>query len=258
MTQSQQNYARWSGRTLYDSNGEKVGQVGRLWTDDEDGHPTWLTARTGMFGTGESFVPVQGVRDREDGNLESRYSKEMIKDAPRVDPDSTPRGEHIDRAEEDRLYRHYQLTGTGHNGTASGGDGHDTSGPTTDEAMTRSEERLRVGTQQRERGRARLRKYVVTETEQVEVPVSREEVRVEREPITDANRERAVDGPAISDEEHEMTLHEERPVVDTEAVPVERVRLAKERVQDTETVSGEVRKEHIETDTDSGLEGRRG
>jgi Domain of unknown function (DUF2382) len=81
--------------------------------------------------------------------------------------------------------------------------GRDVSGPTTDDAMTRSEEELRVGTSQRERGRVRLRKYVTTEHEQITVPVQREEVRVEREPITDANLDAATSGPAISEEEHE-------------------------------------------------------
>ena len=126
--------------------------------------------------------------------------------------------------------------------------GRDTSGPTTDEAMTRSEERLNVGTESREAGRARLRKYVVTEQQQVTVPVSREEVTLERETITDANRGEAYDGPAISEEEHEVTLRAERPVVDTEAVAVERVRLGKETVTEQETVGGEVRKEEIELD----------
>jgi uncharacterized protein (TIGR02271 family) len=114
--------------------------------------------------------------------------------------------------------------------------------------MTRSEERLDVGTERRETGRARLRKYVVTEEQQVTVPVTREEVRVEREPITDANRGDALDGPGISEEEHEVTLHEERPVVEKETVPVERVRLEKETVTDEEQVSGTVRKERIETE----------
>lgn len=79
--------------------------------------------------------------------------------------------------------------------------------PTTDEAMTRSEERMHVGTATEETGRARLRKYVVTETVQQSVPVSHEEVRLEREPVTEANSGRAMAGPEISEEEHEVTLH---------------------------------------------------
>ena len=141
-------------------------------------------------------------------------------------------------------------------GDEAGTVGHDTSGPTTDNAMTRSEEQLHVGTETRESGRARLRKYVVTEQETVTVPVQREEVRIEREPITDANRGEALDGPAISEEEHEVVLHEERPVVEKEAVPVERVRLDKETVTEQQQVTEEVRKEQIDTDGD-GIADRR-
>ncbi|PWW22327.1 uncharacterized protein (TIGR02271 family) [Geodermatophilus normandii] len=129
-----------------------------------------------------------------------------------------------------------------------GAVGHDTSGPTTDSAMTRSEEHLNVGTQRVEAGRARLRKYVVSENVTQTVPVSHEEVRVEREPITDANIGNALDGPAISEEEHEVVLHAERPVVEKEAVPVERVRLDTETVTEQQQVSEEVRREEIEVD----------
>ena len=131
--------------------------------------------------------------------------------------------------------------------------GHDTSGPTTDSAMTRSEEELEVGTMRREAGRVRLRKYVVTENVQTTVPVQREEVRVEREPITDGNVGNvgnAMDGPAISEEEHEVVLHEEQPVVGTRTVPKERVRLDKDTHVEEETVTGEVRKEQIDVDGD--------
>ncbi|HEY6745266.1 MAG TPA: YsnF/AvaK domain-containing protein, partial [Mycobacteriales bacterium] len=113
-------------------------------------------------------------------------------------------------------------------------------------------ERLVAGTQQTEVGKARLRKYVVTDTETVQVPVSREEVRLEREPITDANRDAAYSGGDITEEEHEITLRAEKPVVGTETEAVERVRLGKETVTDTETVSGEVRKEQIEFDDSTG------
>jgi uncharacterized protein (TIGR02271 family) len=137
-----------------------------------------------------------------------------------------------------------QGTDVNERGTA----GHDTSGPTTDNAMTRSEEQLRVGTERTEAGRARLRKYVTTETETRTVPVSREEVRVEREPITDANMPAAMDGPAISEEEHEVVLTEERPVVQKEAVPVERVRLDTDTVTENVQVTEDVRKEQIDMD----------
>jgi uncharacterized protein (TIGR02271 family) len=122
--------------------------------------------------------------------------------------------------------------------------------------MTRSEEELRVGTTEREAGRARLRKYVVTENETRTVPVKREEVRIEREPITDANVGDAMDGPAISDEEHEVVLHEEEVISEKRAVPKERVRLDKDVKVDEETVSEDVRREQVEVDEGTGRAGR--
>ena len=241
------------GSTAYDRDGDKIGTVGHVYYDDETDQPKWLTVNTGLFGTSENFVPIQGAELTEGGGINVAYDKATIKDAPNISDDS-----HLSHEEEERLYRHYSLDyGTGdrdrdrnggYDDNARTAVGHDTSGPTTDDAMTRSEERLNVGTETREAGRARLRKHVVTEQQQVTVPVSHEEVRVEREPITDANRGDAHDGPAISEEEHEVVLREERPVVDTEAVAVERVKLGTETVTGKETVGGEVRKEEIEVD----------
>jgi len=114
--------------------------------------------------------------------------------------------------------------------------------------MTRSEEELRIGTTQRESGRARLRKYVVEDEVTQTVPVRREEVRVEREPITDANAGAATEGPAISDEEHEVVLHEEEVVAEKRAVPKERIRLDKDTVTEEQQVSETVRKEEIDVD----------
>jgi uncharacterized protein (TIGR02271 family) len=132
-------------------------------------------------------------------------------------------------------------------------DTTDREGRFTDDAMTRSEEELRVGKTTREAGRARLRKYVVTENVETTVPVQREEIRIEREPITDENREAAMRGPEITDREHETTLHSEEPVVDKEVVPKERIRLDKDVVTDEVEVSEELRKERIEPEGDTGL-----
>jgi uncharacterized protein (TIGR02271 family) len=116
--------------------------------------------------------------------------------------------------------------------------------------MTRSEERLHVGTESREVGRVRLRKYIVTENVTRTVPVSREEVRLEREPITDANVGDAVSGPDLTESEHEVTLHAEEPIVAKETVPVERVRLDKDTVTEQVNVNEQVRKEEVEVDDD--------
>ena len=235
------------GGTVVGPDGAKIGAAGQVYLDDETGQPEWVTVTTGMFGTAESFVPLAQA-SVEGNRIQVPYGKDEVKDAPRVDQDADG---HLTPDEEAELYRYYGLSDSSYAAT-----GHDTSGPNTDDAMTRSEERLRVGTEQREAGRARLRKYVVTENVTTTVPVRREEVRVEREPITDANRDAAMSGGDITEEEHEVVLHEERPVVEKEAVPVERVRLATETVTSEEHVSGEVRKEQIETDVDEPARGR--
>ena len=139
----------------------------------------------------------------------------------------------------------------------AGVQGRDTSGPTTDDAMTRSEERLNVGTAQREAGRARLRKHIVSENVSITVPVSHEEVTIEREPITEANRGDALSGGDLTEEEHEVTLTEERAVVDKDVVAVERVRLGTKTVTEQQQVDETVRKEQIDQVEVDGTAGQR-
>ncbi|PZF58476.1 photosystem reaction center subunit H [Curtobacterium sp. MCBD17_034] len=261
--------------TVIDRDGDKVGTVKQVYVDQNDGHPLFASVSTGLFGTSESFVPLENA-DYSNGTLTVGYDKARIKDAPRVDADGQ-----LGIDEENTLFSYYGITGgTGTTDTYAGTDttttgtdttgtvgtgttgfegaGHDTSGPDTDDAMTRSEQHLQVGTQQVQTGRARLRKHVVTEQQNVTVPVQHEEVRLEREPITDANVGAATDGPELSEEEHEVTLSEERVVVDKETVPVERVRLGKDTVTEQENVTEDVAHEEIELEGDGGTTGTTG
>jgi uncharacterized protein (TIGR02271 family) len=262
-----QDIETWRGRTLVDRDGDKIGKIEDVYLDRSTGEPEWVAVKTGLFGSNVSFVPIRDASPDGD-DLRVAYEKDQVKDAPNVDPD----GE-LSPEEERRLYQHYgrsdydEWTSDSEDrtfdrygrddrdfdreGDATGTVGRDTSGPTTDDAMTRSEEELAVGTQRRETGRARLRKWVETENVQQTVPVQREEVRVEREPITDANRDDALDGPEITEEEHEVTLHTEEPVVEKRTVPKERVRLDKDVHTDEETVSEDVRRERIEAEGDA-------
>ncbi|WP_217143552.1 PRC and DUF2382 domain-containing protein [Streptomyces sp. AC627_RSS907] len=301
---------------VYDGDGNRIGDAKHVFFDDMTGRPEWVSVKTGMFGSNESFVPIRDAAVVQD-HLEVPYRKEQVKGAPSVDIDA---GGHLSETEEHRLYDYYGInwdsvlseaertddgrwaagpgpsagtgttgtdttlgtgtgtgTGTGMGAAGAAGmagaagrtAGHreatDRTSMRGDDAMTRSEEQMRVGVERRETGRARLRKYVVTEEVQQTVPVTHEEVRVEREPITEANRGEALTGPEISEAEHEITLHAERPVVETETVPVERVRMTTEEHTEEETVRGRVRKERIEAITEDITEastedddGRRG
>ena len=243
----------WHGRTLVDRDGDRIGAIDAIYLDDQTGQPEWALVNTGLFGTKSSFVPLaQATQTGEDVLVP--YDEQLVKDAPRIDPD-----QHLSEAEERQLWRHYGLAydhTTRRRATGRGAVGRDTSGPTTDDAMTRSEEELRVGTAQRERSRVRLRKYVTTEQVEQTIPVRREKARVEREPITDANLGAATSGPEISEEEHEVILREEEPVVEKRVVPRERVRLDKDTVTDEEGVAEEVRKEQIEVQDEDRTGGR--
>jgi len=267
-TDQVQTLQAWRDHELVDAEGNKIGKIHEIYVDQDTGQPEWLAVSTGMFGTKLSFVPLAGATPQGD-RLVSRWTKDQVKDAPNAEADGQ-----LSQEEEARLYRHYGLSygerrsssglpeggqaqTTANGGTGTRGDtdrresvGRDTSGPNTDSAMTRSEEEMRVGTRREEAGQVRLRKWVETEQVNESVPVQREQVRVEREPITGANRDAAMSGPDISEEEHEVTLYEERPVTEKVTVPKERVRLDKDVATDEEQVSGEVRKERIEVEGD--------
>jgi uncharacterized protein (TIGR02271 family) len=258
-------------REIVGADGGKLGKVEAVFLDEQTDKPEWAAISTGFFGRKVSLVPLSAATEDGNGNLQVPFDKDRVKGSPHHEPDQP-----LSEQDEIELFEYYGIpwggetvtatgapsgTGSGsgfadeqRGGTDVGGPGRDVSGRNTDEAMTRSGERLHVGTERVEAGRARLRKYVVTENVTQTVPVSHEEIRVEREPITDSNVDSAVDGPAISEEEHEVVLHAERPVVGKETVPVERVRLDTETVTEQETVSGEVRQEQIDLDDASPRE----
>jgi uncharacterized protein (TIGR02271 family) len=248
-----QELERTIGQDVYDVEGQKVGTAANLYASDLSGEPEWVTVKTGLFGSKESFVPLAGARAEADG-LHVGAPKDLIKDAPRIDDQG-----HLSEAEAAELYRHYNLRSTprnapdgrgmaGRNEDLAAGQGPGmTVGKTKDrkgsgrEEMIRSEERLRAGTETVEAGKVRLHKRVVTEDQQITVPVSHEEVRVVREPIEDGRP-----GGEIGDQDVEVTLHEERPVVAKETVAVERVGLDTETVREERQVHDKVRKEQVE------------
>ena len=245
----------WRGQTMVDSGGDKIGKIEEIYLDTETERPEWALVHTGLFGSASSFVPI-GNATTHDGDVQVPFEKAQVKDAPKLEADGQ-----LSQQDESALYSHYGMdyseAGSGSGlpegdaattttGDTSGTVGDDVSGRETDDAMTRSEEELRVGTAQRETGRARLRKHIVTENVTQTVPGQPEEIRVEREPSTDANSDAATSGADLSEEEHEVVLHEEEVVVDKRTVAKERVRLDKDTVTEDQQVSEGVRKEQVE------------
>jgi stress response protein YsnF len=205
----------WRGSTVVDRDGEKIGTFEELYLDQGD-RPAWAAVKTGLFGMRQTFVPLSEAEPVEQG-LQVPYDKDQVKAAPNIDPETQ-----LTDDEEEQLHRHYGLSaGTaGDEPGAPGSPGderaaqddevagadaearrdEDVGGHTSASAeavereavergpegdapeVTRSEEELIVGTRKRVRGRARLKKYVVTDHVQRTVPVKREEVRVEYDP----------------------------------------------------------------------------
>jgi uncharacterized protein (TIGR02271 family) len=269
MALNTENLAQYRGANMTDRSGDKIGKIEEIYLDDRSGSPEWALVNTGLFGTKSTFVPLRDANTSGD-DLTVPYEKAKVKDAPKMDADG-----HLSEQEERELYRYYGMdyeagyddvsydtsqtgvagVGTDYAERGTGTVADDTSGTETDRAMTLSEEQVNIGTQRRETGRVRLRKYVTTENVTQTVPVSREEVRIEREPITEANRDAAMSGPDLSEEEAEVTLTEEVPVVDKEVTPRERVRLDKDVVTEQQQVSEEVRREDIDLDEGTGRSG---
>jgi uncharacterized protein (TIGR02271 family) len=232
------------GRTAIDTAGEKIGKIEQVYISDTSGMPDWVTLKTGLFGK-DRFVPLHGSSFTGE-DLVLPYGKDVVKDSPEV-ADT----EHLNADESDALYRYYQQylgqSGGDHSDErtqtgAIGNAGH------TEGYLTRSEEQLNVGTEQVAAGRAGIRKFVVTEQQTVNVPVSHEEVRVVREPLAPGE---SVDGATIGEDAIEVPLMAEQVVVDKDVVGVEKVRLETEKVTEQQAVTEQVRKEQIEVTGDA-------
>ncbi|MEU6150279.1 DUF2382 domain-containing protein [Actinosynnema sp. NPDC047251] len=291
---------------VIDSHGERIGSVKQVWLDDRDGRPMWASVHTGLFGTKESFVPIQDAQ-MSSGHITVPVDKRTVKDSPRIDVSD----EHMTDEQQTELYEYYGLIptantgehdrlshdqkhlagqerttargnadaqraaatdrdvlgrdttgrhatsrdatareGTAREGTVRDATGRDrTKARDTDKdgtSVTRYEERLDVGTREVEAGRVRLVKHVVTEQKTITVPVTHEEVRVVREPATGKDS-----GRAFTEEEAEVTLRRQEPVVQKHAEAVENVRLDKETVTEQQEVSDTLRREEVDIQRDA-------
>jgi uncharacterized protein (TIGR02271 family) len=241
------------GSPVYDAAGEKIGKVDEIYYDTQTRVPEWMSLGTGFFGSKHLLVPVEGADARDDG-IYVRYSKEQVEDSPKMEEDE------ISPAYESTLYDYY---GIGHSTRRSdtvlpdgGGGGYparddlgerELEPAASDErgTVTRTEEELHVGARPAEAGRVRLRKWVDTEPVEADVELTRERAHVQRERIDEP-----VSGHDFGEEEVEVPLHAEEPVVEKRAVAKERVSIGKRAESDTHTVTDTVRKERVDVDHD--------
>ena len=88
-------------RDVYGSDGTKIGAARQVYVDDETGAPEWVTVRTGLFGTSESFVPLADATVSGD-RVVVPYDKSFVKDAPNLREDG-----HLTPEQERELYAYY-------------------------------------------------------------------------------------------------------------------------------------------------------
>ena len=219
-----------AGLEVVDRRGERLGKVRQVYRDGAE--LGWVGVRGNLFGTEEVLVPLDDAV-LEDDVIGVPVLRARFQAAPRRRPDAA-----LDDDERGELRTFWSEPLVEEVAPAASEAVQEEAG-----VMTASEERLHVETERVPRSSVRLQKVVITEQRTVTVPVRREEYRLIREPITDAE---PVAGGTIGPDEQEVVLYEERVVVTTEVVPVERIRLVKEEVLDTREISGEVRRERID------------
>jgi uncharacterized protein (TIGR02271 family) len=265
---------QWLGQILLDGDGDKVGTIVNFYVDEATGQPDWAVVRTGLLGSRLTLVPLDqatvsfAAAAGGGGSVTVPYDPATILDAP-----SVALGEELSELDTAAMLRHYgvevaepaepgDLDQTNMPGAeaveARGGAELADEPPTTSSRsdapveVLRSEEALQVGKHRRAR-RVRLKRYVVTDYVTKTIPVQREEVRLEEEPVDGPTPGEPTGQPgggeaAATEEGAEVLLREEEVVVQKRVVPRERVRLTKEVVTEEQPVSGNVRKEHVEVD----------
>ncbi len=239
------------GKPVYTSDGEKLGEFEEIYHDEATRQPEWIRVKSstlgGILGTKHFLVPLAGaeVQDGEDPAIRVSYSKERVQNAPDVE------GEWIPEETEHQLYNYYGLQASERRSETllPEGEMREQQPPVTPQgeaSISRHEEELQVGKRETEYGRVRLRKWVETEPVSEDVELRRETAFVERQPVN-----RPASGAELGEEEVEVPLHREEPVVSKETMEKEQVTVHSEEETDQETVHGEVHREHVEIEEDA-------
>lgn len=247
---------RFASYLVYDPHNERIGMVDDLFVDDND-NPEYLGVKMGFLGTSSTLIPWEAVRniDDEQGRIEVSVEKNRAKDGPTFDDDQD-----ITPEFENEVYSYYDLQReepTAQRGAYAdyrgGGTDAQSTGPEDEIRVQRIEEELRAGTREREVGAVRVTKRVRTDRESIEVTKRREEVHVDRVPIEEG---REVSEAEIGEEEIRVPVTEEEVVVEKRPVVKEEIRIRKDVVEDEEVVEGDVRREEV--DVEDETEGHRG
>jgi uncharacterized protein (TIGR02271 family) len=248
---SSQDPAQIFGYDVNDSTGNKIGKVDNVWVDDATNELEFVGVKTGWLMGKTHVIPVANAQI-SDGSVQVPFDEDRIKNAPSFSGD-----DELSPEQEDEIYSYYgegRSTAASPSGLPTGaGTGYDTGtsgvdNATDDQSLTLHEEELEVGKREVESGRVRLRKVVHTEHQEVPVELRREEVHIERVPATGDYDNTT----AFQEQEIDVPLTREEAVVGKESRATEQVRLNKTVSTETENVGGDVRREDVVEDGDTG------
>jgi uncharacterized protein (TIGR02271 family) len=204
------------GMDVLDIDGDRIGKAGEVLGDGQ-----YFNVDAGFLGTKEYYVPFSAVRDVSGDAVYLNVDKDDL-DA-----------QGWDQRPAERQFK-------------------DTGAATDSDTMQLREEQLQAHKTSVESGRVQLGKEIVEEQRTLDVPVSREEVYVERHPV----ERQPADAPI--DETDEQTIRvpirEERVEVEKQPVVYEEVGVGKHVTQDTEEVSETVRREELRTNKEGEVD----
>lgn len=241
-----QDTSQLFGYDVLDSGDSKVGSVDGVWVDDATNRPEFIAVKTGwLFGKNHLMPVEQAQIDGASRTIHVPYGQDQIKNGPSFDTSSS-----LSAGDEEQVYGYYGMrrsTESSPTGYASAGGPIKAQVPTrtgNGQDMTLSEEELQVGKREVQSGNVRLRKIVRTEHKEIPVELRHEEVEIERVPVSDGQ----VPGTAFQEQEIDVPLMQEEPVVAIEAHVREQVHVGKNVQSETRTVGGDVRREEAEID----------
>lgn len=218
-----------TGWDVYGSDGEKVGSVAGVANDH-------FIIEKGFLFTTDIYVPMSAVASTADDEVQLIYTKDQVENQ---DWSSAPAGDSYDSGATVHTHDSVDTVDT-YDSTVTA----DTyAGERDDTTLERREERLTVDKQAEQAGSVRVGKHVEEEVQSVDVPVTREEVTLERRSV-----DRPASGEAFTEDSIDVPVYEERVEVNKEARVVEELDVDKTAYTDTEHVEETVRREEFDID----------
>ena len=238
------------GMDVIGSDGEKVGDIDAVEQD-------YFVVRKGFFFPSDHYIPFSAVDSYDDNAVYLNVTKDGALDQQWGEPPMAATGTYGETSFNDDTYT--GVTDTDSNVGTYDADLTDPNVGTYDAGMTDRnvgtydddttievrEETLAARTREVERGAVRIEKDVIEEQQTLEVPVTEEEVHVQRRAV-----DRPADGIDLEETTIEVPLRVEEVELTKNTRVVEEIDIDKTARQHTETVSGTVRREEVDIESD--------